>query len=1770
MADEAKLRTYLKRTTVRLHEALRRLQEAERLPQEPIAIVGMSCRYPGGVRSPEDMWELVSAGRDAIGEFPADRGWDMAALYHPDPAHPGTTYVRHGGFLYDAAEFAADFFGIAPREAVAMDPQQRLLLEAAWEVFERAGIDPLSLRGSRTGVYVGTSGQDYALAASKAAAAEGYLLTGNAASVLSGRLSYTFGLEGPSVSVDTACSSSLVALHLACQSLRSGESSLAMAGGVTVMSAPAGFVEFSRQRGLAADGRCKSFGAGADGTGWGEGVGLLLLERLPDAVAAGRRVLALVRGSAVNSDGASNGLAAPNGPSQQRVIRAALAASGLSAADVDLVEAHGTGTRLGDPIEAQALLATYGQEREPGRPVWLGSVKSNIGHTAAAAGVAGVIKVVAALEQEMMPPTLHAAEPSPEVDWSAGQVALLTEGRPWDSEGPRRAAVSAFGISGTNAHVILEQAPGPPGPPGQPDPGQSASQQNTAPALTMPAALPWVVTGRSEQDLRAQAARLRGYLAGHPELAPLDVAYSLAVTRTAHDHRAVLAAVGPADLASGLDALAAGQAAANMSLGTMRRDAGPVFVFSGAGQAWAGMGRELLAGSPVFADSVAACESALRPHVDWSLSAVLRGDPAAPPAARLDVQQPLQWALGVALTDLLASCGVRPAAVIGHSQGEITAAAVAGGLSLADAAAVVAHRGAVYAANLAGRGDMVLVRLPEPAVSEWLARWGGRLVVGALNGPASVVVSGDPAALGELVAEMTANQITARPIHADFSSHSPQLDPVREDLLAGWSGIQPATARVKFVSTVTGQPLDTAELTPGYWYRNTRECVRFAPAISALLRQGHRIFIEVGAHPVLAPSIHETAEHDGADATVISTMRREDGGVSRVVAALGQAFTRGIRVDWPAVFAGTGARRVDLPTYAFQRERYWLSGEDTPASSGTPGGERQPQTGDQWRYRAVWHPVPEPEATGLAGTWLLAVSAGQDGQGGEDELAEAAACALAASGVRCVPLVVDAIREDRARLARRLRETDGQPRGVLSLLAADCAPYPGHPHLSRGLAGTLLLIQALGDSGLGCPMWTVTAGAVQAANGDQPPVTSQALVWGFGRVAAQEYPRHWGGMADLPDLRDKAAWRRLAAVLSGPEDEVALRQAGCYARRLVREQLPAAALPDAVALPDDAAFPDGWRSGGTAVVAGVQGRVVARWLADRGARHLLLAGLPDAEAVATEAGVPVTVLADPVGPLPEVPGLPPVTTVVCTGVTAEETPLGTLTATGLGSALDAAAAAGQLAAGVPDALLLCSLAGTFGGVGQASLAVADAYLTALAQDRRAHGDRVFAIAMGPWPDTDPQIARARAERLGRRGVGILNPGEALSALGMALDREDEPGIIADLRWPDFAASLAAARPAKLLAALPEAAAAASGDQVPAGGGHVPAGGASMTDLIRREVAAVLGYSDPTAIPSDRGLLELGFDSLTSVELRNRLASVTGLSLSSAMILDNPTVADLASRLGTGTAGQASIGLLTEMFLRSRDQGTAAEFMDLLGETARFRPAFTGPASGIVPVQLADGAGTWLVCLPSALAPSGPHQFARLAAAVAGRHPVLALPLPGFRVGEPLPGSVADAAAALADCVLAHLDGAPFALVGYSSGGLLAHAVAERLAGGGDQPTAVVLADSWLLDDPAPGTRRRVLAALLDRLDGEAGVDDTRLTAMGGYLRMLSGWRPAPVGVPTLLIRAADPAAGQAAWPLPHTAVTVPGDHFTLIQEHAVGTADAAAGWLAGTVPVSTA
>ncbi|MFD8546334.1 SDR family NAD(P)-dependent oxidoreductase [Streptomyces sp. NPDC059649] len=924
MADEEKLREYLKRAIADAREMRERLREVESERREPVAIVGMACRYPGGVASAEDLWRLVTDEIDAIGPFPKDRGWDLDNLYHPDPDHVGTTYTTHGGFLYDAADFDPAFFHISPREAAAMDPQQRLLLETSWEAIEHAGISPASLHGTLTGTYCGVMYSDY-----RPDREEAYGFTGSSPSVASGRIAYALGLKGPAITVDTACSSSLVTTHLAVQALRNRECDLALSSGVAVMSRPTAFVEFSRQRGLAPDGRCKPFSAGADGTAWSEGAGTLLLERLSDALRNNHPVLAVIRGSALNQDGASNGLTAPNGPSQELVIRQALAAADLTPDQVCVVEAHGTGTALGDPIEAQALQNTYGRHRDPQAPLHVGSLKSNIGHAQAAAGIAGIIKMTMAIRHGRLPRTLHTHRPTPHVDWSDGTLALLSQARPWPDRGhPRRAGVSSFGISGTNAHLILEEPP------------RTGGDDAVRPRRSLDAPTPWLLSGHTAQALRARASQLHHHLTEHPHLAPDDVGLTLARARARHDHTAAVVARTDAEFREALRALAAGAPSPDVLQGGLAAgtSAEPrvAFLFTGQGSQRPGMGRELHAAYPVFREAFDAVCGHLDEHLPVPLQEVVfaADEGGAATLHQTLFAQPALFALQTALHRLLRHYGAAPDLLLGHSVGEIAAAHAAGVLDLADACTLVAHRARLMQSAPAG-GRMIAIEATEDEIRPALAAHTGRLDLAAVNGPRSVVVTGDAPAATELARTWQAKGRRTTPLHVSHAFHSPDMDAILDEFHAIASRLSYHEPHTPLVSNFTGRLATPGQLTdPHYWVRQLRHTVRFHDGIRALRDEGATAFVELGPAPVLTELLRAALDDD-TDARLLTTIGPHRPEAHTVTAALASLALHDTRFDTTRLYPGAGL--TPLPTYPFQRTRHWL---DAPAAPHPADGSR--------------------------------------------------------------------------------------------------------------------------------------------------------------------------------------------------------------------------------------------------------------------------------------------------------------------------------------------------------------------------------------------------------------------------------------------------------------------------------------------------------------------------------------------------------------------------------------------------------------------------------------------------------------------------------------------------------------------------------------------------------------------------------------------------------------------------------------------------------------
>ncbi|GAA2387929.1 type I polyketide synthase [Dactylosporangium salmoneum] len=1448
--SEEKLTEYLKWVTTDLHKTRHRLQEVEDQAREPIAIVGMACRYPGGVATPEQLWDLVAAGTDAVTGFPQRRGWNAEALYDPDPERLGATYCREGGFLHDADEFDAGFFGMSPREALATDPQQRILLEIAWEAVERAGIDPLSLRGSPTGVFVGLMYTDYAARLRHIPEElEGFLGSGSAGSVASGRVAYALGLEGPVLTVDTACSSSLVALHQAAQALRRGECSLALAGGVTVLSTPAVYIEFSRQRGLAPDGRCKSFAAAADGTGWAEGAGMVLVERLRDARRLGHPVLAVIRGSAVNSDGASNGLTAPNGPSQQRVIRAALDGAGLRPSDVDAVEAHGTGTTLGDPIEAQALLATYGQ-RSGNEPLRLGSLKSNLGHTQAAAGVGGVIKMVMALRHESLPPTLHVDAPTPHVDWAAGDVRLLTEAVPWPAgERVRRAGVSSFGISGTNAHLVLEEAP----PPEAPEP----------PADARPPVLAWVLSARDVGALREQAARLDAAVAGED---PVDVGHALATTRSALEQRAVVLGDGRDGLRAGLRALSRGEPSPDVVQGSVQRGGLTAFLFTGQGSQRPGMGRRLAAAHPAFADALDETLALLDPRVREAM------DTEA--VHRTEFAQPALFAVEVALFRLLTGWGLRPDLLIGHSVGELAAACAAGVLSLPDACALVTARGRLMQ-GVEREGAMVSIRAAEAEVAESLIPFAGRVGIAAVNGPESTVVSGDADAVAEVAALWSERGRRARRLRVSHAFHSPHMDEVLDEFRRVAGGLTYNSPEIPIVANLTGQPgrLDDPEA----WVRHVRGTVRFHDGMRFLAGQGVTRYVELGPDGVLCAMGRDClAGTEARTALLVPALRADRPEPVAVLAAVAQAHAHGATVDWPAVLGGGPRRPVALPTYPFQHRRFWLEDSgpadddtrlwdaveqgDLPAVgalldlTGEPGlagvvralaGWRRQR---RWFHRIDWVPATAPAGAALAGAWL--VLAGEDDREDAETL--------------------------RRVLAGRGAGESEAPAGVIVLLPRGEGLAPGRAGTGAALAAALDALERHG----GVPLWLCTRGAVAAGPADPPAGPVQAQVWGLGRV----------GLADLPPALDSTAAERLADAVAAGEDRIAIRGGAALVRRL----LPAAA--------GEAT----WRPKGTALVVGegVLADAAAAWLAGNGAEEVIrglepgspLMITPAADAASPPGIAPATDAAsDSASP----PGIAPATDAASDSASPAGIALAAAEA-GFPSVIVLAAEAGgevgapdaeRIEAGLAEAatraeavrelvrelrvplIVLSSAAGVVPAPGLANVGPAHAYLDAFARRMRAEGHAVTSAAGGPWLGEATPVAT----RLVEHGLRPVDPRPAIAGLA----RHEVPLFVADLQ-PEAPRDAAADAGADA-AWRDRFAAAAPGERE-----------GLLLELILRHSAAALGHADPAAIDPGRNFMELGFTSYVALELYNRMAAATGRDdIPPSAIYDQPTPSALA-------------------------------------------------------------------------------------------------------------------------------------------------------------------------------------------------------------------------------------------------------------------------------------
>ncbi|MET8116967.1 type I polyketide synthase [Streptomyces prasinus] len=1460
---------------------------------DDIAIIGLGCRLPGGIDSPEALWQGLLDGIDAVSEVPPQR-WRADDWYDADPSAPGRMTTRWGGFLDDVAGFDAEFFGIPPVEARQMDPQQRLALEVAWAAVEDARIRPDRLAGSATGVFLGTMWQEYHLATGASAREIGtHTAIGTDTSVVPARIAYALGLRGPVMSIGTACSSSLVAIHQAARSLRSGETDLALAGGVNLILHPHTTVAMSKLGTQNPDGQCRAFDAGANGYVRGEGCGVVVLRRLADARRNGDRIYAVIRGSAVNNDGTTDGLATPSAEAQAEVLRTAWREAGVDPGLVHYVEAHGTGTRRGDPIEAAALGQVFGRGRRD--PLRIGSVKTNFGHLEAASGVLGVLKTSLALFHGELPAGLHFRHPNPRIDFDAANLTVVTGRQPWP-EGARLAGVSNYGYGGTNAHLALA------GPP---------ARAPEAPEPAEPTRLPWVLSARTAPALREQARRLRAHIAAHPGLPPADVGLSLATTRADHEHRAVVLGRNDAELIRGLEALASGAQAPNLVIGS-GGGRNPVLMFAGQGAQWPGMAAELVRSSPVFAERFAECEAALEPYVDWKLSEVISDADAL---ERVDVVQPALWAVMVSLARLWNHFGVEPAVLLGHSQGEIASACVSGALSLADAAAVVALRSRAIRRGLAGRGGMVSLVCPRSDARRLTERWPGRLSLAAVNGPRSIVVSGDAQALGELVAHCGSEGIRAKRIPVDYASHSAQVETVREDILTALAGIRPRPGAEGFFSTVDIGRIDTATLDAGYWYRNLRSTVELDACVRELAAEGHRVFIECTPHPVLTMGVEESA-----DVLTVGTLRRREG--DRFLTALAEAYTSGVDVDWSRAFGRADV--VDLPTYPFQHQRYWI---DAEAADGGPAADtpfwdavvredadevartlgldrgalapvlpalaswRRRHTSDSVledrQYRIGWKEVRAAEVR--RGDWLALVPPG-------DAWARSVVEALTGQGLRVTAVEVGP-GLDRDALATRLRGVTCD--GVLCLPTAQDGPHPAYPGVPAGYATTLTAVQALGDAGVTAPLWCVTLDAVEVFGEAVAP--DRSLVWGLGRVVALEHSARWGGLIDVSTAYDAAA---LAGMLTGGhgEDQVAIRGPRAYGRRLVR----AAGGPDRA-----------WSPRGTVLITGgtgALGAAVARRLAGRGAERLVLVSrsgpdAPRAEALAADirrSGAEIEIVACDVADREALRELVERTrpeAVVHAAGALHDGLVETLTLDQVDAALRVKALGAwnlhELTTGLDAFVLFSSWGATVGVPGQGNYAPGNAYLDGLAALRHAQGLPATSVAWGPW-DGDGMARGPVREVLERHGVPPMAPDVALRALDRAVAAPEPCVTVADVHWDRFRTVFTATRPSALIGDLPDGAQATSGP-TPALRqrlAELPADSRphAVREEVRTQTALVLGHATADAVDVERTFKELAFDSVLGVELRNRLGAATGLRLSATLIFDHPTPARLADHV----------------------------------------------------------------------------------------------------------------------------------------------------------------------------------------------------------------------------------------------------------------------------------
>jgi acyl transferase domain-containing protein/acyl carrier protein len=1468
----------------------------------PVAIVGIGCRFPGGVVDPESFWALLRDGRNGISEIPRDR-MDVERWFDPRPATPGRMATRWGGFLDHIDELDAAFFGISPREAERLDPQQRLLLETAWEALEDAGQDAQRLEGSRTGVFVGQWTSDFeARLFADPEAVDFHMTTGSGRYAASGRLSYVLGLRGPSLTIDSACSSSLAAVHLAARSIASGESELALAGGVNLILQPHITLAYSQVRMMAADGQSKFGDASADGYVRSEGAALVVLKCLERALADGDRIYAVIRGSAVNNDGRSSGsMGRPSRVGHEELLRSAYLDAGIAPHVVRYVEAHGTGTRTGDRVELAALGAVLAEGRPPEQRAYVGSVKTNFGHTEAAAGVAGLIKVALALHHDSIPPSLHFREPNPAIAWGDAPLEIPSAPTPWPAgDGPRVAGVNSFGISGTNAHVVLVEAPTPTGP------SAPADRANAREVALLP------LSARSPEALRALAARYAELPASGAGPALHDVCFAAATRRTALEHRAAFVAADRAAMVDALRRYAAGEPAT--AEGVASGDARPklAFVAPGQGAQWAGMARQLLSQEPVFREALLRCDRAARRHVDWSIVEQLQAEPgtAGHRLDEIDVVQPVLVALAIAYAELWRSLGVVPDAVVGHSMGEVAAAFLAGAIDLDEAMHVICRRSALMR-RASGRGAMALVDLSMQEARERIRGREDRLSIAVSNSPRSSVVSGDPAAVDEILAELQRDQVFCRLVKVDVASHSPQMEPVAADLAAELVALAPRAATVPIYSTVLGRRAEGRELDGAYWGRNLRQPVLFTSAVEALLEDGVTAFVELGPHPVLLPSVQQTAQASNRTAATVACGQRDEPEQAALLAALGALWAAGTPVDWESVLPR--GRYVRLPLYPWQRERYWHEAAELDrAGPRDRAAEVRPDDESlTWLHRLEWR-ESDPPAPRAGGTWLVVA----DDAAARDAIA--AALRAAGSPAEAAPIEV-ALADGRAAGVQRLLvlAPDGEDAPYLPLRVLQALLGSGSPALPR--------------------LWFATRGAQAIAAQPRAGVAvEQAALWGAARVVGEEHPALWGGLVDLDPGAPVDADAPLLArhlVAADGEDQVALRAARRFVLRLARAERRADRA--AFACREDAAY----------LVTGGLGDVglhLARALVAAGARRLVLLGrtpLPPREAWsatspqsaagrrvaavrALEAsGAAVHVAAVDVG---DEAGLrafleryaaeawPPIRGVVHAAGALENHLAGAMTREAFDAIvrpkLRGAELLDRLLPGL-DLFVLCSSTGAFlAQPGQANYAAANAGLDALAHDRRARGLPALSIEWGVWAGTGlvrNEAGERNVEELARQGIGAFSPERATALFHWLCDR-DEPAMAV---LPLDAAAFRRARSGRVLALYRDLfGGSVAGAEEPRLEGRLadaaPAERRALLEAVVRESVGKVLKLAPARIDPRKAFGALGLGSLLAMELRNRLEAALGRPLPATLAWNYPTVAALVDHLAGADATAA--------------------------------------------------------------------------------------------------------------------------------------------------------------------------------------------------------------------------------------------------------------------------